>query len=261
VFALALCSSVACDDSSTTESSGLSGDLTVFAAASLTDSFNEIGEAFEAANGGVDVTFNFAGSPTLRTQLAEGARADVLATADESNMSQALDAGLVVDGGEPFARNGLAIIVPADNPAGIESYLGLANDGLRLVLAAEDVPAGNYARQSIEKMAADPAAGAGFTDRVRANVVSNEPNVKAVVTKVQLGEADAGIAYVTDVTPDVEQDISLIKIPDDMNVIAVYPVAVTTEAAEPEIAAAFIDFILSDEGQAVLRRYEFLGPE
>jgi molybdate transport system substrate-binding protein len=207
------------------------------------------------------VTFNFAGSPALRTQLAEGAAADVLAVADEGNMSQALDAGLVVDAGEPFARNKLTIIVPADNPAGVESYLDLADDGLRLVLAAEEVPVGKYARQSIEKMAAVPDAPAGFQDAVLGNVVSNEPNVRSVVTKVQLGEADAGVVYVTDVTADVAQEVTAVEIPDDLNVIALYPVAVTSEAAEPDVAAAFIDFILSDEGQAILQERSFLSVE
>jgi molybdate transport system substrate-binding protein len=261
VLALALLVAFACDDGEEPNRPGLSGDITVFAAASLTDSFEAIADAFEEEHPDVDVTFNFAGSPALRTQLAEGARADVLAVADESNMEAALDAGLVIDAGQPFARNQLAIIVPADNPAGVESYLDLANDGLRLVLAAEEVPAGNYARQALEKMAQDPQAGADFAERVLANVVSNEPNVKAVVTKVQLGEADAGIVYATDVTPDVAEDVSLIEIPDDKNVIAVYPVAVTSEAAEPEIAAAFIEFILSDAGQAILREHGFLRLE
>ena len=256
-----LLAAFACGDSDEPSGPGLSGDVTVFSAASQTDAFNEIGEAVETANPDVGVTFQFAGSPALRTQLAEGARADVLATADESNMEAALDAGLVIDAGQPFARNQLAIIVPADNPAGIASYLDLANDGLRLVLAAEEVPAGAYARQGLEKMAQDPAAGADFAERVLANVVSNEPNVKAVVTKVQLGEADAGIVYATDLTPDVAEDVWLIELPDDKNVIAVYPVAVTSEAAEPEIAAAFIEFILSDTGQAVLQEHGFLRVE
>jgi molybdate transport system substrate-binding protein len=240
---------------------GEQSSITVFAASSLTDALNEIGKAFEDANPDVDVEFNFAGSPALRTQLAEGAPADVLAVADESNMQRALDDRLVVDAGEPFARNQLVIITPADNPAGIGTPFDLANDGVRLVLAAEDVPAGNYARQSMEKIGQEPDAPAGYSESVLANVVSNEPNVKAVVTKVQLGEADAGIVYVTDVTPDVSEDMTTVEIPADVNVIAVYPIAVTSDAAQPEIAAAFIDSVLSDEGQAILRRYGFLEPQ
>jgi molybdate transport system substrate-binding protein len=245
---------------STAGQSSLSGDLTVFAASSLTDAFTEIGDAFSTANPDASVEFNFAGSPALRTQLAEGAAADVLATADQTNMDTALQDGLVVDPGTVFARNRLAVIVPADNPAGIESPFDLDEDGIRLVLAGEDVPVGNYARQSLDLMEADPQDGAGFSDAVLENLVSEEPNVKAVVTKVQLGEADAGIVYVTDVTPDVASDITLIEIPDAVNVIAQYPIAVTADAGAAGLAQAFIDFVLSDAGQSILQEYGFLPP-
>lgn len=233
------------------------GSITVFAAASLTDSFEEVKTAFEGANGGVSVTYNFAGSPALRTQLQEGADADIYAAADTNSMQQALDANLVVDDGEIFSTNRLVVIVPADNPANVTTLHDLSNAGLKLVLAAEDVPVGRYARQSIAKMQAEGSFGETFEADVLANVVSNEPNVKAVVTKVQLGEADAGIVYVTDVTPDVEADITPLEIPDNMNVIAVYPISVTTNAANVETAEAFIDFVLSDEGQAILADHGF----
>lgn len=231
--------------------------ITVFAASSLTDAFGEIGDAFEAANADVRVEFNFAGSPTLRTQLREGARADVLATADQPNMNAALEADVVIDAGVTFARNELAVIVPSDNPGDITSPYDLARPGLRLVLADEEVPVGRYARQSLDLMAAQPEGGSAFVDDVLANLVSEQPNVKAVVTAVQLGEADAGIVYVTDVTPDVVGDIEMIDIPDDVNVIASYPIAVTTEAGEPELARAFIDFVRSDAGQAILEAHGF----
>jgi molybdate transport system substrate-binding protein len=243
--------------SASTVASTLSGDIIVFAAASLTDSFEEIGTAFESANPDVSVDFNFAGSPALRTQLAEGAPADILAVADEANMATALEDGLVAGAGEIFASNRLVIIVPEDNPAGIETPFDLSNDDARLVLAAEEVPVGTYARQSIELVAQQPDAPAGYSDAVLANVVSNEPNVKAVVTKVQLGEADAGIVYVTDVTPDVEADIATVEIPEKVNVIALYPIAVTGDASSPDVATAFIEFVLSNDGQAVLRSYGF----
>jgi molybdate transport system substrate-binding protein len=176
-------------------------------------------------------------------------------------MQLALDAGSVVDAGQPFARNRLVIIVPSDNPAGIETPFDLANDGVKLVLAGEDVPVGNYARESIALIRQKSDAPDGYEEDALSNVLSNEPNVKAVVTKVQLGEADAGIVYVTDVTPDVEADISTIEIPDDVNVIALYPIAVTAEAAEAETAQAFIDFVLSEDGQAILREFGFLAVE
>jgi molybdate transport system substrate-binding protein len=207
----------------------------------------------------VDVEFNFAGSPTLVTQLQEGAGADLLATADEENMARAAGAGLVGETAT-FARNKLAVIVPGDNPARLTTAYGLARDGLRLVLAAPDVPVGRYARQAIERMATAPEGGVGFADAVLANVVSEAPNVKAVVTAVQLGEADAGIVYVTDVTPDVAGDIEMIEIPDDVNVIGAYPIAVTTEAGDSELARAFVEFVLSDAGRTALHRYGFLAP-
>ena len=237
------------------------GTLRVFAAASLTDAFGEIATAFSAAHPGVDVTYNFGGSPTLRTQLEQGARADVLAVADQATMQAALDKQLVIDRGTTFANNRLVIIVPASNPAKITTPADLARPGVKLVLALAGVPAGTYARQSLAKMELDPAFGAGFEDHVLANVVSEEPNVKAVVTKVQLGEADAGIVYVTDVTPGVVADVGTITLPDAYNVTAAYPIAVTRDAARPDIADAFIRFVLSTEGQAILRKYAFLPPK
>jgi molybdate transport system substrate-binding protein len=234
-------------------------EITVFAAASLTDAFNAIADDYEAANDGVDVTFNFAGSPALVTQLDEGASADVLATADQQNMANAIEKNLVADEGETFARNRLVIIVPKDNPGGIATPRDLAEPGLKLVLAMADVPVGRYARESLDKFSADPAYGAEFATTVLANVVSEEPNVKAVVTKIQLGEADAGIVYVTDVTDDVDDDIHEVDIPDEFNVIASYPVAVAAEAGEPEAAQAFIDYVLSADGQATLEEFGFIA--
>lgn len=239
----------------------LSGDLTVFAAASLTAAFEDAGAAFEAANPGVEVTFNFGGSPALRTQLEQGAAADVLAVADTKNMQAAIDKDLVADGGTMFTRNRLVIAVPADNPGGITSPAELAKGGLKIVLAQEDVPVGAYARESLGKLEADASYGAGFRDRVLANVVSNEPNVKAVVTKVQLGEADAGIVYATDITAGIEADVTSVEIPEQFNVIAEYPVAVTTNASERDIAQAFIAFLLSGDGQDILAKQGFIGVE
>lgn len=242
--------------------SGSNDRATVFAAASLTDAFKEIGDAFHAAHPDADVEFNFAGSPALVTQIDQGAPADVLATADTTNMQHAADMGLIADEAQTFARNRLAIIVPSDNPAGIETYLDIANDGVKLVLAQEGVPAGDYARQVLDNIAATSEGGPGFAARTLSNVVSEESNVKAVVTKVQLGEVDAGIAYFTDVTPDLAADITLIEIPDGVNVIGVYPIAATRDASRPELARAFIEFVLSDEGQAILERSGFMrSPE
>ena len=234
-------------------------ELRVFAAASLTDAFEEAAEAFEENNEGIEVAFNFAGSPTLVTQLQEGADADLLATADVQSMESASESGVVGDARNIFARNRLMIVVPADNPAGIEAPADLAGDGVKLVLALPDVPAGRYARESLAKMAADPAFGEEFDDTVLANVVSEEPNVKAVLTKVQLGEADAGIVYASDVTEGIADDVEAIEIDDAFNVTAEYAIAITEEAGEPGLAQQFIDFLLSDPGQAALEAYGLTG--
>jgi molybdate transport system substrate-binding protein len=208
----------------------------------------------------VHTEFNFAGSPTLRTQLEQGAEADVLAVADQPNMQAALDKKLVSDGGSIFARNKLTIIVPQGNPGGVTEPKDLAKPGLKLVLAQADVPAGKCARDAIAKMAADGSFGERFNEEVTGNIVSNEPNVKSVVTKVQLGEAEAGIVYTTDVTAGVAGDIETITIPDAFNVIASYPMAVLAEAKHGAAARSFIDYVLSDAGQTILRKYGFLSP-
>jgi molybdate transport system substrate-binding protein len=233
------------------------GDLTVFAAASLTASFEAIAADLQAANGGLTISYNFAGSQALVTQLTEGAEADVFASANLTQMENAVEAGVV--GGDPvvFARNRLAIVVPADNPAGVAGLADLANDGVDLVLAAPEVPVGQYARASACKAAADAATyGEGFVEGFAANIVSNEENVTAVLTKVRLGEAEAGIVYVTDVTPDVAGEVLVIEIPDAVNVIAEYPIAPVAEG-DADLAAAFISYLLGPDGQATLQEFGF----
>jgi molybdate transport system substrate-binding protein len=233
------------------------GRITVFAAASLTDSFNEIKAGFIKKNPRADIEFQFAGSPALRTQLEQGARADIYASADVPNMTQALNAGLVKDAGKVFVRNSLVIITPKRNPANITRPQDLNKGGIKLVLAAPEVPAGNYARQSLALMDKDASYGAGFSAAVLKNVVSNESNVKQVVTKVQLGEADAGVVYGTDVSRDVQSDLNVIQIPNALNVIAEYPIALTKSASNFDVANAFIAYVTSSEGQAIMKKYGF----
>jgi molybdate transport system substrate-binding protein len=228
--------------------------LTVFAAASLTDAFTEIGKEFEAAHSGVTVAFNFGGSQNLRTQLEQGAAADVFASANQKEIDGAVTAGLVVSGtAQVFLTNQLVAILPKDNPGRVEKLEDLARPGLKLVLAAEDVPVGSYSRQVLDKLEAQ--YGAGFKSQVLANVVSNEDNVKQVVTKVQLGEADAGIVYGSDAVAAPE--LKTIVIPNEFNVTAQYPLAVLAHAPHPDLARAFADYVLSSEGQAVLKKWGF----
>jgi molybdate transport system substrate-binding protein len=224
-------------------------ELTVAAAASLTDAFTDIGRAFEEENPGVSVRFTFGPSDGLATQINEGAPVDVFASASPSWIEAVQEVGPGLGPVTDFARNKLAIIVPVDNPAEVNGLDDLTRAGMRLVIAAEGVPAGDYAREVFAK--------AGIRDAALANVVSNEEDVKGVVTKVLSGDADAGIAYVTDVTPDVADEIALIPIHEEVNVIAVYPIAVVRGANESELANSFVEYVLG-EGQGVLARYGFL---
>lgn len=228
--------------------------LIVFAAASLTDAFTEIGENFQTANPNVTVTFNFAGSQALRTQLEEGAPADIFASANKTQMDAVIAASLITEGMQQnFLTNKLVVILPADNPAGLSKLEDLANPGIKLVLAAEEVPVGNFARQALDLMNA--SFGTNFKDKVLANVVSNEDNVKQVVTKVQLGEVDAGIVYTSDAVAAPE--LQTIEIPSELNVVAKYPIAPLLNSEHADVAQAFIDYVLSDEGQAILEKWGF----
>ena len=249
----------ACSDSNdnggTTGASGGTGgaeaELTVSAASSLTEAFGEIGEAFEAASPGTTMTFNFGPSDGLAGQINEGAPVDVFASASPTWMDSVQDEGPGVTDRADFAQNRLAIIVPADNLAGIENLDDLTEDHVQLVLAAEGVPAGDYAREIFQN--------AGISTAALANVVSNEEDVKAVITKVMSGEADAGIGYITDVTLDVAEQVTLIPIPEEVNVIATYPIAVVNGTQEADLAQGFVEYVLGD-GQQTLAEYGFLPP-
>ena len=228
--------------------------LTVFAAASLTDAFTEIGQSFDATNPGVTTSFNFAGSQALRTQLEQGAIADVFASANTKEMDTLVTDNLIpADSAQIFLTNLLLVILPADNPADIQTLEDLSRPGIKLVLAAEEVPVGKYARQVLDNLNA--LYGTGFEAGVLANVVSYEDNVKQVVAKVQLGEADAGIVYASDAV--AAPQLMSIAIPEEYNVIAKYPIAILSSAQEPGLAAAFVDYVLSAEGQAILHKWGF----
>ena len=229
--------------------------LTVFAAASLTGSFGEIGKAIEAANPGVTVMFNFAGTQALATQLAQGAKADVFASANHTYMDNMVTANLVASGYKDFVTNVLEVILPANNPANLQTLQDLAKPGLKLVLEDKSVPAGAYSLTILDNLSKDATYGADFKTKVLANVVSNETDVKQVVAKVQLGEADAGIVYITDAI--AAPTLKSIVIPANFNVIAKYPIAALTNAPQPELAAAFVTYVLSPDGQATMKKWGF----
>ncbi len=235
-----------------------SATVTVFAASSLSESFKEIGQRFQQTYG-TSVVFNFAGSQQLVQQLAQGATADVFASANSREMDNAVVAGVVISGTQRiFARNRLVVIVPKDNPAQINTLQDLGRPGVKLIFAAPQVPAGAYTRQALGKMSSDPTFGADFQAHIDANVVSLEDNVKAVVTKVSLGEVDAGVVYASDVTSTVSPSLTTLAIPDAFNQIAAYPIAPTANPPAGAAAEQFVQFVLSAEGQEILARYHFM---
>ena len=235
--------------------------LNVYAAASLTGAFKEIGAKFELEHPGVKVALNFGASNQLRMQIDQGAKADVFASANKKEMGEALKSGTVAAGADKiFARNKLTVIMPKDNPGKVTKLTDLTRKGLKVVLAAEQVPVGKYAAESFEKMQADPAYGASFKADVIANVVSREQDVKAVLAKVRLGEADAGIVYVSDSVGAANADLQVLEIPDNFNVIAEYPIAVLAKAPEAELAGQFVTAVLSEAGQASLKKAGFAAP-
>jgi molybdate transport system substrate-binding protein len=238
----------------------ISGNLTIFAAASLTEAFTEMKTEIEAANSGTKITLNFAGSSALRTQILQGAQTDVFASADLQNMDPVVQAGDVNGDPSIFAQNRLVIVVPANNPGNVNSVKDLAKSGLKLVLAQEQVPVGNYARQSLDKLSADPTYGSDFKTKVLANLASDELNVKDVLAKVQLGEADAGIVYATDAAAADPSKIKTIDIPNQFNIIAQYPIGVVKSGSNPDGAKAFIDYLLSPPGQSIMAKYGFIAP-
>ncbi|NYI08048.1 molybdate ABC transporter substrate-binding protein [Allostreptomyces psammosilenae] len=220
--------------------------LTVLAAASLTDAFTELGETYRADHPGAEVTFSFAGSQALAAQIEQGAPADVIATADTATMDRLEAADLV---GEPavFARNELAVVVRPGNPEGITGLADLARDDLDVVLAAPEVPAGGYAQQALT------AAGVSVTPR------SLEQDVRSVLTRVRLGEADAGIVYRTDAVAAGEE-VTRVDVPAEQNVSAAYPAATVRSGDHPEAAQEFVDWLSDAEAQDVLREYGFTAP-
>ena len=228
--------------------------LSVFTAASLRDVFTALGTTFEREHPGTKVQFNFAGSQELRTQLEQGAPADVFASADNKHMDAARKAGLV-DAPTILTTNVPVIVVPADNPAKVASLKDLANVK-RLVIGTPEVPIGTYTLQILEKAKAQ--YGADFPAKVQSRVASRELNVRQVLTKVTLGEADAGIVYRTDARSAGDK-VKVVEIPSELNVLAEYPIATVTKAPHPDLARAWVTLVTGPAGQAALKDAGF-GP-
>lgn len=221
-------------------------ELVVSAAASLADAFGELEETFEAANADIDVVLNLGGSSSLREQILEGAPVDVFASANLANMDQLVEAGEAAES-VIFTRNALQIAVPPGNPAGITGLADFDREEVLIGLCAPDVPCGIFAREALASAGVSPA------------VDTNEPDVRSLLTKIEAGELDAGITYVTDIAA-TDGAVEGIEIPEDDNVVAEYQIAVLVDAANPGEATSFVDFVVSDEGQAILARYGFAAP-
>jgi len=235
----------ACGSSGPSSSTSLSGTASVFAASSLTDSFKTLGAAFQTAHPGTTLQFNFAGTPTLVTQIEQGAAADVFASADTTNMDKLTADGFASGNSQVFAHNKLEIVVEAGNPKHITGLADLAKPGVIYITEAATVPAGKYALQSL--------ASAG----VKVTPKSLETDVKSVVSKIELGEADAGIVYVTDVKA-AGSTVAGVPIPDSVNVIATYPIVAIKGTPNLDVADTFIAYVLSADGQAMLQSFGFL---
>jgi iron complex transport system substrate-binding protein len=232
--------------------------LTVLAAASLTESFTELGKMFETQNPGVAVTFSFAGSQQLAEQIDQGIPADVFASASKKYMDAAVASKRVIKyDAKTFVTNRLVVIFPKDNPAGLQELKDLAKAGLKLDLADQSVPVGQYSLDFLDKAIQDASFDPGFKDGVLKNVVSYETDVKAVVVKVALGEVDAGIVYVTDFNAAADK-LGKLDIPDALNSIATYPIAAISDSQNADLAKSFVNLVLSSEGQQVMAKYGFI---
>ncbi len=234
------------------------GAITVFAAASLREAFTAAQPDFTRKTG-VAVTFSFAGSDTLAAQIAQGAPADVFASANQIQMKKTAAAGLLAGDPTTFARNHLVVIVPKTNPGKVTAVADLGRPGVKVVLADPTVPVGNYARTAFKNLGGTSGYPADFAAAVEKNVVSNELDVKAVATKISLGEGDAGVVYATDVTPAIAANVTTIDFPPGTAPEATYPIAVLKAARNAAGAQAFVDFVLHD-GQTYLKARGFSAP-
>jgi molybdate transport system substrate-binding protein len=233
--------------------------LTVFGAASLKGVLAEAKAAYEAARPGTTVTLATDSSAALATQIRQGAPVDVFLSADTATPEELVAEGLAAGDQVVFARNELAVIVPLDDPGGIETPADLARDGLLVIAVGDEAPISRYAAQLVANLAGLPGYPAGFVDAYAANVVSKEDSVKAVVAKIELGEGDAGIVYATDAA--ASSNVRVVPVPDVANVPATYAGVVVGSSPQPEAARAFLDWFAGPDGQAILERFGFLPPD
>jgi molybdate transport system substrate-binding protein len=233
-------------------------ELTIYGAASLKGVLEAAKAAYESTVGGVTLVISTDSSAALETKIEQGAPADLFLSADTVNPQKLVEKGLVAGDPIGFAGNELTIIVPAENPAGIRSPADLANDGVRIIGAGDEVPITKYAAQLVAKLAGLPGYPAGFAEAYAANVLSKEENVKGIVAKIELGEGDAGIVYVTDAAASTK--VKTIKVPAGANVAATYAAVIVKASANQPDAQAFLDWLRGPEGLAILQGLGFRPP-
>src|SRR5829696_2954143 len=231
------------------------GTLTILAASSLTDAFGQLGNTFEKQNPGTTVRASFGASSDLLAQIQQGAPADVFASAAEEEMNTAVKDGRVSGKPEVFVKNREVIMVPKDNPANIKSLEDMSKPDIKLVLAAKDVLAADYAVEILGK--ANKEYGPGFKQDVLSNVVSREADVRASVNRVVVGDADVTFGYASDYTPDIRDKVKVVQIPRDLNIFATYPVAALEDARSPRLAKKWVELVTSEEGQRVFQKWNF----
>ena len=239
--------------------SSVGGNLTIYAASSLTAAFTEMKTAYETAHPGTTLTLSFGASSTLETQIEQGAPADVFASADTSNPQKLVDKGLAAGSITKFAGNLLTVIVPPADPGQVQTPADLAKAGLKYVAAGDTVPITKYADMLLANLAQQPGYPSGFVASVTANIVSKEDNVSAVVSKIELGEGDAAIVYVTD-AKTAGAKVMTVDVPTAANVPATYGAVAVKASANAAAAAAFIAWLAGPDGQAILATYGFLPP-
>ncbi len=232
--------------------------LSVFAAASLSESFQQMGKVFESMYPGILVEPNYAGSQMLVLQIQQGAAADVFVSADLRWMQELEGRGLLNEAAAKIAYNSLVVVAPKRGAFAVQSLQDLARPGVKLVLAADAVPVGRYSREALNNLSRLPGFPDQFAARVIENVVSNEENVKSVLGKVVLGEADAGIVYQSDVTPAISDQVRVLPIPVEANVVATYMIAVLRSALNRKAAEEFVRFVQSTQGQRILANFGFI---
>ena len=234
--------------------------LTIYAASSLTDAFEQLKDVFVEQHPDVGIVMNFASSSTLAAQLIAGAPADIFASAAETQMSLVISGKRIAEEAvKVFARNQLVLIAPADNPAGIQSLRDLANANVLLALAVEGTPIRAYSDALLDSL--NDEYGADFSQRVLNNLVSEESNVRQATARVALGEADAAIVYQTDAAGEMGKALLAIPVDPSFNQVASYPIAALSDSPSLALAEMFIEFVLSDEGQMILRAYGFCSPD